>query len=84
MLRWFKDNTKIHLLARDAGISQATAYRYPRDAVDVIADRAPELTDVLAHGLAHGWEHVCLDSRPDQHHPLHRALGGRAGRVVFR
>ncbi|MGB6002987.1 MAG: transposase family protein [Ornithinimicrobium sp.] len=61
VLRWFKDDTKVHLLARDAGISQATAYRYLHEGVEVIADRAPELTEVLAHGLAEGWEHVCLD-----------------------
>ena len=48
VLRWFKDDTKVHLLARDARVSQATAYRYLHEAVDVIADRAPELSDVLA------------------------------------
>ena len=61
VLRWFKDDTKVHLLARDARVSQATAYRYLHEAVDVIADRAPELSDVLAHGLERGWAYVCLD-----------------------
>ena len=35
VLRWFKDDTKVHLLARDARVSQATAYRYLHEAVDV-------------------------------------------------
>ncbi len=60
MLRWFKDDTAVHLLGRDAGVSQATAYRYLHEALDVIADRAPELTEVLAKGLEHGWAFVCL------------------------
>lgn len=61
VLRWFKDNTQMHLLARDARISQATAYRYLHEAVAVIAGRAPELADVLEDGLEQGWAYVCLD-----------------------
>lgn len=38
MLRWLKDATPVHLLARDAGVSQVTAYRYLHEAVDVIAE----------------------------------------------
>ena len=61
VLRWFKDGTALWLLACDACISQATAYRYLHEALDVIADRAPDLHDVLERGLAEGWAHVCLD-----------------------
>lgn len=61
VLRWFKDDADVHLLARDARISQATTYRYLHEAVGVIADRAPELKDVLAQGLQQGWAFVCLD-----------------------
>ena len=61
VLRWFKDATDLRLLARDARISVATAYRYLHEAIDVIAIHAPELTDVVAHGLDEGWAFVCLD-----------------------
>lgn len=61
VLRWFKDATDIAILARDARVSIATAYRYLHEAIDVIAERAPDLRDVLAHGLREGWEFVCLD-----------------------
>lgn len=61
MLRWFADDTDVHLLARDARISLATAYRYLHEAIAVIAERAPELTDVLDRGLQQGWTYVCLD-----------------------
>lgn len=60
-LRWFKDATRLDLLARDAGISQATAYRYLHEAIDVIAEHAPDLPQVLAAGKHHGWAFVCLD-----------------------
>lgn len=61
VLRWFKDDTDIAVLARDAGVSIATGYRYLHEAIDVIAAHAPELSEVLAQGLREGWELVCLD-----------------------
>jgi len=61
VLRWFKEATDLRILARDARISIATAYRYLHEAIDVIAAHAPDLHDVLAHGLDEGWAFVCLD-----------------------
>ena len=61
VLRWFKDATKVHLLARDAGISIATAYRYLHEAIDVIAANAPDLHQALTQGQQQGWAFVSLD-----------------------
>lgn len=61
VLRWFRDATDLRGLARDAGISLATAYRYLHEAIRVIAGHAPDLHDVLAAGRAQGWRYVCLD-----------------------
>jgi hypothetical protein len=61
VLRWFKDGADLRLLARDAGISIATAYRYLHEGIDVIAAHAPDLAEVLAHALGEGWAFVCLD-----------------------
>lgn len=61
VLRWFKDDPDVEILARDAGVSNATAYRYIHEGIDVIAARAPDLPEVLAQGLEDGWEFVCLD-----------------------
>lgn len=61
VLRWLKDGTKVSLLARDAGVSQATGYRYLHEAIDVIAARAPELPEVLQAGREAAWAYVCLD-----------------------
>jgi len=61
VLRWFKDATDLRILARDAQISIATAYRYLHEAIDVIAAHAPDLPDVLVRGGEEGWAFVCLD-----------------------
>ena len=61
VLRWFKEATDVAILARDAAVSIATAYRYLHEAIDVIAAQAPALHDVLAEGLQEGWAFVCLD-----------------------
>jgi hypothetical protein len=61
VLRWFKERTDVRILARDATVGIATAYRYLHEAIDVIAARAPELPEVLAEGLRAGWSFVCLD-----------------------
>lgn len=41
VLRWFKDATDPRFLAREAGVSVATAYRYVHEGIDVIAAQAP-------------------------------------------
>jgi len=46
--RWVKDGTKPHLLARDANLSQATAYRYVHQALEVVAEHAPDLAAAIA------------------------------------
>jgi hypothetical protein len=61
VLRWMRDATRMRVLARDAGISLATAYRYLHEAIDVIAARTPDLHQVLATARAEQWPFVCLD-----------------------
>ena len=92
VLRWFREDTAMRTLARDAGVSQATGYRYLHEGIDVLAARAPDLHQTLEHGKADGWTHVVLDGtliptdrcrtkNPDTGHDLwfsgkHRAHGG--------
>lgn len=61
VLRWYKERTDPRVLAIDAGVSIATAYRYLREAIDVIAAQAPDLHEVFERAHAEGWNHVCLD-----------------------
>jgi len=61
VLRWFKENTDVRVLARDGRVSIATAYRYLHEAIDVIAARVPDLGDVLTKAKDEGWAFVALD-----------------------
>ncbi|WP_406190346.1 hypothetical protein OG331_51745 [Streptomyces sp. NBC_01017] len=51
----------MHCLARDAGISQATGYRYLPEGIDVLAAQAPDLHRVLEECRDRGISHVILD-----------------------
>jgi len=60
-LRWFRDRATAEALARDHGISRATAYRYLDEVIAVLAHEAPELRDVLERAHGAGFSHVILD-----------------------
>ena len=61
VLRWFRRGSCVHCLARDAGVSQATGYRYLHEGIDVLADQAPDLHHVLAECREKGMNHLVLD-----------------------
>src|SRR3954466_520956 len=61
VLRWFRQDADMKVLAADTGISIATGYRYLHEGIDVLAAQAPDLHQVLAAGAAAGWTHVTLD-----------------------
>jgi len=60
-LRWFRDRTSPEALARDHGISRATAYRYRDAVIAVLADQAPELREALERARDEGLPHVIPD-----------------------
>jgi DDE superfamily endonuclease len=62
-LRWFRDRTTPDALARDHGISRATAYRYRDEVIDVLADQAPDLREALERAKDEGLSHVILDGK---------------------
>ena len=53
-LRWFRDRTGADALARDHGISRATAYRYLDEVILVLAAQAPELAEALERARDQG------------------------------
>lgn len=61
VLRWFREDTPMPTLARDAGVSTATGYRYLHEGIDALAAQAPDVHEVLERGKAAGWTHVVLD-----------------------
>jgi hypothetical protein len=62
-LRWFRDRTSPDALARDHGISRATAYRYLDEVILVLAQQAPDLHQALERAAGEGWPHVILDGK---------------------
>ena len=62
-LRWFRDRTTPDALARDHGISRATAYRYRDEVIAVLAEQAPELREALERAKGEGLSHVILDGK---------------------
>ena len=61
VLRWFRDDAPIRLLALEAGLPISASYRYLHEAIDVIAEQAPDLHDVLEQAKREAWSHVTLD-----------------------
>ena len=61
LLRWMVAGTALTTLARDSKVSRATAYRYLHEALGVIADRAPDLPEVLDRLRRSKEPFVCLD-----------------------
>ncbi len=62
-LRWFRDRTSPGALARDHGISRATAYRYVDEVTEVLAEQAPDLHQALERAKDTGLSHVILDGK---------------------
>ncbi len=60
-VRWFRDRTACDALARDHGVSRATAYRYRDEVIDVLAAEAPDLHEALERANDEGLPHVILD-----------------------
>lgn len=61
VLRFLRDAVAIWRLARDAGVSRATGYRYLHEALDALAALAPTLTEAIEVALADGVVALCLD-----------------------
>lgn len=62
-LRWFRQNADVTALARDAGISRATGYRYLDEVITVLAEQAPDLHDALNRAKTEGLPFVILDGK---------------------
>jgi DDE superfamily endonuclease len=60
-LAWFRDRPDIRRLGAGFGISQATAYRYKDEAVEVLAAKAPSLREALDRAVEQGIPYLILD-----------------------
>ncbi|MFI2202076.1 transposase family protein [Streptomyces sp. NPDC020192] len=82
VLRWFRDRGCVHCLARDAGISQATGYRYLHEGIDVLAAQAPYLHEVLERCRGEGMSHVILDGTLIETDRLARTVLSAKGKEI--
>jgi hypothetical protein len=62
-LAWFRDRPDVARLGKGFGISQATAYRYLAEAVEVLAERAPSLCEALERAKECGLPYLILDGK---------------------
>jgi hypothetical protein len=60
-LAWFRDRPDIRRLGQGFGVSQATAYRYKDEVVEVLAAEAPSLREALERAVAQGLPYLILD-----------------------
>ncbi len=60
-LAWFRDRPDIRRLGQGFGISQATAYRYKDEALEVLAAKAPSLRQALERAVEQGLPYLILD-----------------------
>jgi hypothetical protein len=60
-LAWFRDRPDIRRLGQGSGISQATAYRYKDEAIEVLAAKAPSLREALERAVEQGLPYLILD-----------------------
>jgi hypothetical protein len=60
-LAWFRDRPDVRRLGAGFGISQATAYRYKDEAVEVLAAKAPTLREALDKAAEQGLPYLILD-----------------------
>ena len=60
-LAWFRDRPDIRRLGAGFGISQATAYRYKDEAVEVLAAKAPSLREALDRAAGQRLPYLILD-----------------------
>jgi DDE superfamily endonuclease len=60
-LVWMRNGGDIRQLGLGFGISQATAYRYRDEVIDVLAEQAPELASSLERAKTEGASHLIMD-----------------------
>jgi len=77
-LRWARDASRIHVIARDAQVSLATAYRYIQEAITVVASHQMSLQQVIDQIKNHSSLWVMVDGtliESDRVHRINPATG---------
>jgi hypothetical protein len=83
-LAWFRDRPDVARLGRGFGISQATAYRYLGEAIEVLTARAPDLREALERAKADGLPYLILDGKVVAADRLKEKTTSKKGREIDR
>jgi hypothetical protein len=62
VLRWLRHRLDLRVLAQQAGVSIATAYRYLHESLDAIAAHPPTLDQVLTAARAAGTTYPSVEA----------------------
>jgi hypothetical protein len=81
-LAWFRDKGDIRRLGAGFGLSQATAYRYLGEVIDVLAAEAPGLREALERALEEGTPYVILDGKIVDADRCHEKTTSRKGAEI--
>ena len=81
-LAWFRDKGSIPRLGAGFGLSQATAYRYLDEVIEVLAEKAPGLREALERALAEGTPYVILDGKVVDSDRCHEKTTSRKGAEI--
>jgi hypothetical protein len=79
---WFRDRPEVARLGHGFGISQATAYRYLNEGIDVLAAQAPDLHTALERAVADGLPHLVLDGKVVDTDRLREKKTSRKGKEI--
>jgi hypothetical protein len=63
VIAWLRDKPNITRHGKAFGLSQATAYRYLHEGIDVLAAQAPDLHQALCQAAAEGLTHLLMDGK---------------------
>jgi hypothetical protein len=63
VIAWFRDKPNITRHGKAFALSQATAYRYLHEGIDVLAAQAPDLHQALHHAADQQLSHLTLDGK---------------------
>jgi hypothetical protein len=81
-LAWFRDKGSIPRPGAGFGLSQATAYRYLDEVIEVLAEQAPGLREALERALAEGTPYVILDGKIVDSDRCHEKTVSRKGAEI--
>jgi DDE superfamily endonuclease len=81
-LAWLRDRVDVERLGAGFSLSRTTAYRYPDEVLEVLADQAPDLEQTLEAAKAAGCAYLILDGTLISTDRLAETKASKKGREI--